>query len=97
MHVADTGCGIPDAKRDSVFEPFVQLDRHLVRQSQQGIGLGLSISREMAHHLGGEITLASVEGRGSTFTLTLPRSGVGTPTTSGPLAAQTASSASGYL
>jgi len=80
IRVMDTGCGIPASKRDSVFEPFVQLDRHLVRQSQQGVGLGLAISRDMTRHLGGDITVESVEKRGSTFTVTLPRFGAGAAT-----------------
>jgi signal transduction histidine kinase len=55
-----------------VFEPFVQIDRHLTKDTQQGVGLGLSISRELARAMHGDLTLASVEGSGSTFTLTLP-------------------------
>jgi signal transduction histidine kinase len=55
-----------------VFEPFVQIDRHLTSDTQQGVGLGLSISRELARAMQGDLVLESVEGIGSTFTLTLP-------------------------
>jgi signal transduction histidine kinase len=70
--VTDTGVGIRPADADRVFEPFVQIDRHLTTVSQQGMGLGLSISRELARAMGGDLVLQSTEGVGSTFTLTLP-------------------------
>ena len=73
VRVADTGRGIPSDRLDAIFEPFVQVDRHLTRDSQQGVGLGLAISRELARKMGGDITVASAVGEGSTFTLTLPR------------------------
>jgi signal transduction histidine kinase len=57
---------------ERVFEPFVQIDRHLTSDTQQGVGLGLSISRELARAMSGDLTLESMEGVGSTFTLTLP-------------------------
>ena len=75
--VSDTGRGIPADKLESIFEPFVQVDRHLasdtVPHSQRGIGLGLAISRELARAMGGDITVQSELGAGSIFTLTLPR------------------------
>ena len=70
--VADTGRGIPAEKLASVFEPFVQIDRQSTPGSQQGVGLGLAISRHLARAMGGDLTVASVVGVGSTFTLTLP-------------------------
>jgi signal transduction histidine kinase/DNA-binding response OmpR family regulator len=70
--VTDTGIGVPPTDIDRVFEPFVQIDRHLTKDTQQGVGLGLSISRELARAMHGDLTLQSVEGAGSTFTLTLP-------------------------
>ena len=72
IRVADTGIGVPADAIDRVFEPFVQIDRHLTAATQQGVGLGLSISRELARAMHGDLTLQSVEGAGSTFTLTLP-------------------------
>jgi PAS domain S-box-containing protein len=73
VRVADTGRGIPASQRRRIFEPFVQVDRHLTAASQQGVGLGLAISRDLARGMGGDLTLESEEGVGSTFTLTLPR------------------------
>lgn len=73
IDVSDTGRGIPADRLESVFEPFVQLDRHLTHESQQGVGLGLAISRELARAMGGDLTAVSVAGGGTTFTLTLPR------------------------
>jgi signal transduction histidine kinase len=78
LSVADTGRGIATAELERVFEPFVQLDRHRTHQSQQGIGLGLAISRDLARAMGGELTAVSAPGAGSTFTVRLPRA-VGTP------------------
>jgi PAS domain S-box-containing protein len=70
--VKDTGVGVRLLDIDRVFEPFVQIDRHLTTTSLQGVGLGLSISRELARAMHGDLTLQSTEGVGSTFTLTLP-------------------------
>ena len=72
IRVQDTGVGVGPADIDRVFEPFVQVDRHLTTAAQQGVGLGLSISRELARAMHGDLTLESTEGVGSTFTLTLP-------------------------
>jgi signal transduction histidine kinase len=72
LTVQDTGVGVPPIDIDRVFEPFVQIDRHLTNSSQQGIGLGLSISRDLARAMRGDLTLTSTVGVGSTFTVTLP-------------------------
>jgi signal transduction histidine kinase len=72
VSVKDTGVGVRLLDIDRVFEPFVQIDRHLTSATQQGVGLGLSISRELARAMHGDLTLQSTEGVGSTFTLTLP-------------------------
>ncbi len=71
IHVEDNGPGIPDDKREIVFEPFVQLDRGLTR-TNDGTGLGLAISRGLARGMGGDIELRSDVGVGSVFTVTIP-------------------------
>lgn len=70
--VSDTGTGVPKDKLKAIFEPFVQLGRSL-SSSHEGMGLGLSISRDLARAMKGDLTLSSKVGEGSTFTLTLPR------------------------
>jgi PAS domain S-box-containing protein len=71
--VRDTGRGIEADQLTRVFDPFVQVDRHLTPQSQQGIGLGLAISRDLAIGMRGRLEAVSEVGKGSTFSLTLPR------------------------
>ena len=74
IEVADTGPGIAPEKLEAIFEPFVQVDTRLTRV-HEGVGLGLAISRDLARGMGGELSVQSVVGRGSTFTLSLPRGG----------------------
>ena len=70
--VTDTGIGIASAMHEQVFSEFVQVEGpHQGRV--KGTGLGLPLSRQLARLLGGTVTLASVPGEGSTFTLTIPR------------------------
>jgi len=69
--VEDTGIGVPADMQDKIFEPFRQVEGHLVRQ-HGGTGLGLSISRKLTALLGGELLLESEENKGSKFEFTLP-------------------------
>ena len=70
VDVIDTGIGIPEGTRDKIFDPFVQADTSVTRKFG-GTGLGLAISRRFAEALGGELTVASEMGQGSTFTFTI--------------------------
>ena len=70
IRVADTGIGIVPEMLGSVFEAFVQTEAGLTRR-RDGTGPGLTISRELARRMGGDLTLRSVEGEGSCFTLWL--------------------------
>ena len=70
--VRDTGIGIAADRLEQIFAPFVQIGRHL-NTVNEGVGLGLAISRDLARGMGGDLTVTSVEGEGSTFTLSLPR------------------------
>ena len=72
ISVSDTGIGVPPDQLERIFEPFVQA-RRAVDPSDHGFGLGLAISRQLARAMRGDLTVRSVAGEGSTFTLTLPR------------------------
>ena len=72
VRVIDTGRGVPADKLDRIFEPFVQVDRGLTRNTE-GTGLGLAISLDLARSMGGDLTVSSVLAQGSTFIFTLPR------------------------
>jgi signal transduction histidine kinase len=70
--VADTGIGIPETALAHIFEEFRQVDSSTTRE-YGGTGLGLAISLQFARFMGGDITVQSTVGVGSTFTMTLPQ------------------------
>jgi len=69
--IADQGIGIPSRDLERIFERFYRVDRGRSRETG-GTGLGLAIVRHVATNHGGEVRVESQEGRGSTFTLTIP-------------------------
>ncbi|MBS0471711.1 MAG: PAS domain S-box protein [Proteobacteria bacterium] len=69
--VRDTGIGIPGDSLDRVFEDFVQLG-NAARERHKGLGIGLSIARRIADLLGHRLSVSSIVGQGSTFTIELP-------------------------
>ncbi|RMA80295.1 ATP-binding protein [Umboniibacter marinipuniceus] len=73
-HIQDTGIGISNDAAEKIFEPFKQADDSITRDFQ-GTGLGLAISRQLTRLMGGDITLKSKAGKGSTFTVSVPISG----------------------
>jgi PAS domain S-box-containing protein len=78
VHVRDSGVGIPASKLEAIFEPFVQVHAGFTRPAD-GTGLGLAISRDLARAMGGDLTVESRVGVGSTFTLRLPRGPAAAP------------------
>jgi signal transduction histidine kinase len=75
VEVSDTGVGIPAADLGLIFEKFHRAGDHMTR-SIEGSGLGLAISRQIIERHGGTISATSVQGKGSTFTISLPENGV---------------------
>jgi signal transduction histidine kinase len=69
IQVSDSGIGIPESVQENVFEPFWQLPGH---KQKLGSGLGLSIVKQLTTLMGGDVQLHSIEGKGTTFVITLP-------------------------
>ena len=74
IEVQDTGVGIPHEHLEHIFDSFWQVEQHATRRVG-GSGLGLSVTRRLVELLGGEITVNSRVGAGSTFVVRLPRTG----------------------
>ena len=72
LEVSDTGVGIANGNVERIFEPFTQADGSFTRE-RDGAGLGLAVTKQLLEVMGGSIAVVSAPGRGSTFTLTLPR------------------------
>jgi two-component system sensor histidine kinase SenX3 len=70
--VKDFGLGIPSRDLDRVFERFYRVDRARSRDTG-GTGLGLAIVRHVANNHGGDVSVTSIEGEGSTFSLKIPK------------------------
>ncbi|MGQ0712152.1 MAG: ATP-binding protein [Gemmatimonadaceae bacterium] len=74
LNIADTGVGIPADKLEAIFDPFFQVYADPASR-EEGVGLGLAISRDLARAMHGDVTVESVLGHGARFTLVLPRAG----------------------
>ena len=71
LHITDTGCGIPEAYRESIFQPFFRVDKSRSRQ-MGGVGLGLALVKEIAVLHGGNVCVESSSEKGTTFAVRLP-------------------------
>lgn len=71
FRIRDTGMGIAPEYSEKIFEPFFQIEDPMTRE-KGGTGIGLSVARRLAHRLGGDLTMKSDPGKGTTFTLTIP-------------------------
>jgi len=81
LRVCDRGPGVPEVYRERVFEAFFRLPGHAEREG--GVGLGLSLVRQIAHRHGGSVRCEPREGGGSCFVLSLPAAGVAPPAAGG--------------
>lgn len=72
IHVRDTGFGIASEHLDKIFTPFLQFNREQI-EGRQGVGLGLAITKKLVDLHGGSIAVTSRPGKGSTFTVSLPK------------------------
>jgi signal transduction histidine kinase len=76
VRVSDTGIGISPEYQNQIFQPFSQVEQAPSRRAG-GTGLGLTVTAQLAQLLGGEVSVESTSGQGSTFTVRLPRDGRG--------------------
>lgn len=83
LTVWDSGFGIPADQQERVFEQFFQGEDDILSRREEGTGLGLSVSRYLAHLMNGDITLESKVGEGSRFTLILPMANPVVPVSTG--------------
>lgn len=72
IDVTDTGVGIPPDKIDEIFQPFNQMDNSNSGSDNSGFGLGLPITKKLVDLMGGDITVSSKKGEGSTFSIKIP-------------------------
>lgn len=72
VRVTDSGVGLPPEQFESIFEPFAQADARRARAAE-GLGLGLTITRDLVRGMGGDVRVRSRPGAGATFTIALPR------------------------
>ena len=77
--VWDTGIGIPEDQHERIFESFHQVKGDILCEPSEGTGLGLTISRQLAQLMGGDISVDSRPGHGSRFTVRLPRAKANAP------------------
>ncbi|MCZ6741694.1 MAG: ATP-binding protein, partial [Alphaproteobacteria bacterium] len=71
--VWDTGIGIPADEQERVFDPFYQVEKNILSRETEGTGLGLAISRQLAQLMEGDLTVESIVGEGTRFTLSIPQ------------------------
>ncbi|KDQ62269.1 hypothetical protein JAAARDRAFT_30166 [Jaapia argillacea MUCL 33604] len=72
IYVADTGCGIPSTKLESIFREFEQVETTAPKSSQEGLGLGLAVVARIVEQLGGQLRVDSKLGEGSRFSFLIP-------------------------
>lgn len=77
IEIADKGIGIAKAEQKKIFDSFYRVDQNLNTSRQGGVGIGLTLVRQIVRDHGGEVRLQSEPGKGSTFTIVLPLPAVG--------------------